>query len=121
MAGDPVPCLRFSRTRAAVETMPGVRPRGFGLRASLKSTPAVFGGGARRGRPDQERQRNGGGGGAPGPLPSSPPPISTSSEEQLRVGGSAQDRLGEGPAWPAELLLCMTQWFLKKALMGSPE
>lgn len=39
----------------------------------------------------------------------------------FRGRGSARDRQGEGPAWPTELLFCMTQWFLEKALLGFAE
>lgn len=34
---------------------------------------------------------------------------------------AARARRGEGPAGPAELPFCMTQWFWEKALLGFPE
>lgn len=91
-----------------------------GLRASLASVPAAFG--AAPGVGSRTRRDKGAVAAAAPPvpllaappLPSSPPPP---PPRRSRSGSG----VGAGPAWPAELLFCMTQWFLEKALLGSPE
>lgn len=49
------------------------------------------------------------------------PRLSAASLGSRSGSGVERGPAAVGPAWPAELLSCMTQWFLEKALPGSPE
>lgn len=54
----------------------------------------------------------------PAPARCTPPSFLQPLWGAIQGRGSARGRQGEGPACPVELLFCMTQWFLEKALLG---
>lgn len=100
-------------------TIPGVRPPGF----RAPGLPCVSLGRPRRRRPAwaarpvetkrpwrRPRPRP--------PLAAPPPSFLQPLWGAIQGRGSARGRQGEGPACPVELLFCMTQWFLEKALLG---
>lgn len=121
VARGSTPCSPGTLAYEQSGTIPGVRSPGAGAPGLPRERSGRPWRRTRRGQPDPGRQRGGGGGRAPGPRSPHPAALRRLLWGAVRGRGSVRGPQGEGPACPAEPLLCMTQWFLEKALLGFPE
>ncbi|KAM7093098.1 uncharacterized protein WM277_025452 [Molossus nigricans] len=105
-------------------TIPGVRPPGVGTQASGPGPPSRESRSPLAAAPDVGSPTRGDKeavAASPAPTPHTPPAPRSLLGGAVEARGSVQGPQGEGPACPAEGAVCMTQWFLEKALLGFPE